>query len=88
MIMADTKKDVEYNQGPAIPKLVMNKATSQWTDLGTDPVLVVLHKAVRIAQFMQGQVNYKVVQIWPGLIFFVTIIAHHSSNSQTGLNRF
>ena len=34
-------------------------------------------------------IKYKVVQIWPGLIFFfVTIIAHHSSNSQTGLNRF
>ena len=52
------------------------------------PCLVRLHVKHETTSVEGVMMLYKVVQIWPELIFFVTIIAHHSSNSQTGLNRF
>ena len=47
-----------------------------------DATRIVLFTELFLRSVMQGGSNMT------GTDFFVTIIAHHSSNSQTGLNRF
>ena len=46
-------------------------------------VIFMLKHSVKLRRYLQGGSNMTGTDF-----FFVTIIAHHSSNSQTGLNRF